>query len=165
MRSYEAMTPREWAISKGWTTDVDGRDYCPECVARYPGLDLTAQYDDQELSRSQMRAITLGIVGVIVVALGRMAATGRLPRNILAGIRIPSTMRSDEAWIAGHRAAASALTVSGLGPIIVAIIVGTKRPDGDTQTSIFRVGTAWLLAWIGIATIQASRAARATNLG
>ena len=34
MRPHEAMTPGEWAVSKGWVTDVDGRDYCPECVAK-----------------------------------------------------------------------------------------------------------------------------------
>ena len=31
MRPHETMTPREWAIEKGWVTDVDGRDYCPKC--------------------------------------------------------------------------------------------------------------------------------------
>jgi SdpI/YfhL protein family len=41
---------------------------------------------------------------MIVVGVGRMAATGRLPRNLFAGIRIPSTMRSDEAWRAAQRA-------------------------------------------------------------
>jgi SdpI/YfhL protein family len=90
---------------------------------------------------------------------------GRLPRNILLGIRIPSTMRSDDAWRSGHRAAAFALTVSGLGQIMIAIIVGMKRSNSDAQTSLVRVGTAWLLGWIGVATIQASRAARATNVG
>jgi hypothetical protein len=112
-----------------------------------------------------LRAIKLGVAGVIVVGLGRLAAMGRLPRNILAGIRIPSTMRSDEAWRAGHQAAASALAVSGLGPIVVAIIVGMKRPDPDTQTSLDSLGTAWLLGWLGVATIQASSAARATSVG
>jgi uncharacterized membrane protein len=112
-----------------------------------------------------VRAFRLGIAGVIVVGVGRLAAMGRLPRNILVGIRIPSTMRSDESWRAGHRAAASALTVSGLGPIAVAAIVGAKRSDTDTQTFLVRFGTAWLLAWIGVATVLASRAARATNVG
>lgn len=105
------------------------------------------------------QAAKFGLAGVIVVALGRMAATGRLPRNVLAGIRIPSTMRSDEAWHAGHLAAASALTVSGLGPIAAALVVGAKRPGRDTQTLVFRVGTGWLLGWLGLATVQASHAA------
>jgi hypothetical protein len=110
-------------------------------------------------------ALKFGLAGVVVVVLGRLAATGRLPRNVLAGIRIPSTMRSDEAWRAGHRAAASALTASGLGPIVAAVIVGAKRPGGDVQTLLFRIGTGWLLGWLGLATVQASRAARATRPG
>ncbi len=109
------------------------------------------------------KVIRLGIGGVVLVVLGRMAAAGRLPRNIFAGIRIPSTLRSDEAWMAGHRAAASALTSSGVGPVAVAFIVGVKKPDPDVQAALFRVATVWLLGWIGLATMQARRAARATN--
>jgi hypothetical protein len=45
-RTHELVAPREWAVENGWSTDVDGRDYCPRCdaaglagvaVARGPG--------------------------------------------------------------------------------------------------------------------------------
>ena len=108
--------------------------------------------------------MTFAIGGAIVSGLGRMAATERLPRNAFAGIRIPSTMRSDEAWLAGHRAAASALTAAGFGPVVVGVIVATTTPDRDAQTFLFRIGVGWLLAWLGLATVQASRAARATGV-
>ena len=108
------------------------------------------------------KAVRSGASGALVVALGGLAATGRLPRNPLAGIRIPSTMRSDEAWRAGHHAAASALVVSGLGPIVATLIVTVKKPTPDAQAALLRVGTAWLLGWLGVATFQAHRAARAT---
>jgi hypothetical protein len=111
------------------------------------------------------KAIRFGFGGVIVVVLGRMAAKERLPRNIFAGIRIPSTMRSDEAWRAGHRAAASALTAAGAGPVVIAVIVGAKNPGREVQTILSRIVTGWLLGWIGLATVQASRAARATAIG
>jgi hypothetical protein len=111
------------------------------------------------------RAIKFGFAGVIVIALGRMAATGRLPRSNFAGIRIPSTMRTDEAWRAGHQAAASALTAAGVGPVVVAFVVGVKRPGGDAQANLLRIGTVWLIGWLGLATVQASRAARAGNVG
>jgi SdpI/YfhL protein family len=110
------------------------------------------------------RAIRTGLGGAIVIVVGRMAAAERLPRNVLAGIRIPSTMRSDEAWRVGHRAAASALTAAGLGPVVVAIIVGVTRPSPDTQNVLFRTAKVWLLGWTGLAVVQASQAARATKV-
>jgi hypothetical protein len=112
-----------------------------------------------------LRALRLGFAGLVVIGLGRMAATGRLPRNLFAGIRIPSTLRSDEAWRAGHQAAAAALTAAGVGPVVAAVIVAAKSPARDTETVLSRIGTGWLLAWLGLATVQASRAARATVVG
>jgi hypothetical protein len=112
-----------------------------------------------------MKAVRTGFSGAILVVLGRMAATERLPRNFLAGIRIPSTMRSDEAWRAGHLAAASSLTAAGFGPIAVAVIVAAKGPGSDAHTLLSRIGTVWLLAWLGFATVQANSAARATDVG
>lgn len=111
-----------------------------------------------------LKAIRFGLAGVIVVGLGRLAASGRLPRNLIAGIRLPSTMRSDEAWRAGHLAAASALTAAGFGPVAVAVIVAAKSPSGNTEAVLSRIGTGWLMAWVGFATFQASRAARATDM-
>ena len=69
-------------------------------------------------------------------------------------------MRTDEAWRAGHRAASRALTVAGLGPIVAAAAVVAKRPEGDTEKILLRAGNGWLLAWLGLATFRASRAAR-----
>ena len=103
-----------------------------------------------------------GGAGLVMIALGRLSATGRLPRNVFAGIRIPSTMRSDDAWRAGHRAAASALTASGVGPLVVAAIIAAKRPDRDSEAALLRIGRAWLVCWLGLATFQARRAARET---
>jgi hypothetical protein len=91
-----------------------------------------------------------------------MAAAGRLPRNIVAGIRTPATMRSDEAWYAGHRAAASALTIAGAGPIAVGAYAATRARGRAVSPLAFKIGTMWLLGWLAAATVQASRAARAT---
>ena len=111
-----------------------------------------------------LKAVRLGLPGVIVMVFGRMAAKGRLPRNLFAGIRLPSTMRSDEAWRAGHEAAASSLTTAGVGPIVVALISAAKNPGGKAQTALSRIADLWLLAWVGVATVQANRAARATSV-
>lgn len=114
---------------------------------------------------SVSRSIRLGLPGVIIVTLGWMAAAGRLPRNVLAGIRIPSTMRSDEAWLAGHRAAASALTAAGLGPIALGVVAGVWKPAGGGQKALSRIGAGWLLGWIGVAIARADKAARTVPTG
>ena len=110
-------------------------------------------------------SLRLGLAGVIVMGLGRLAATGRLPRNLVAGIRIPSTLRSDEAWDAGHRAAASALTVAGAAPLALGVYAASTRKDPESRSVLTRAGTAWLLGWLGLATFRANRAARATTAG
>ncbi len=98
-----------------------------------------------------------------MILVGRLAATSRLPRNVLVGIRIPSTMRSKEAWRAGHLAAASALTIAGVGPVVVAAACAAKGSDEQEQARLSRFARIWLLAWLGVATLQASRAARVIN--
>jgi len=108
-------------------------------------------------------ATKYGLAGAVVAGTGILSAVGKLPRNIIAGIRIPSTMHSDEAWRAGHKAAAAALTVSGLGPVAVALVVRTLGPDADTEKLLARIGEGWLLGWVAVATLQARRAARAVQ--
>ena len=122
-------------------------------------LRCCAQADRCNLA-SVRRVVRSGFGGVVMLGLGRMAATERLPRNYFAGIRIPSTLRSDEAWRAGHRAAASALTVAGVGPVVAVVIVAAKRPDHHAESVLLRIANLWLLAWLGLATVQANRAAR-----
>ena len=138
-------------------------------AARGPS-ELTSRDNDSDAADQgrcglARETIGLGLSGGIVVVLGRMAATGRLPRNVFAGIRIPSTLRSDEAWDVGHRAAASAMTVAGCGSVLVAIVLAASSPGPKARTVLSRIATAWLLGWLGFATIQANRAARETIIG
>ncbi len=72
--------------------------------------------------------------------------------------RIPSVMRSDEAWPAGHRAAASALTTAGFGPVAVAVVVAAKSPGREVQTLLSRIAIRWLPA--GLASRPSRRAAQ-----
>ena len=44
-------------------------------------------------------------VTLVLVVVASRAANGRLARNQWIGIRTRSTMSSDQAWVAGHRAA------------------------------------------------------------
>lgn len=58
--------------------------------------------------------LPLMLTGVVLMFLALRARTGRLPRNGWAGIRLPRTMRSEEAWKAAHRASWLLTFLSGL---------------------------------------------------
>jgi len=65
----------------------------------------------------------LGILGLILLAGGVASTMGRLPMNPLVGIRIPSTMFSDAAWKAAHRAAGPYLILGGLCSFVGVVLV------------------------------------------
>src|SRR3954466_9343895 len=97
------------------------------------------------------------IGGVLIVAIAALGAAGRLPKNYFAGIRIPSTMRSDAAWTAGHRAAAPALAGLGLSFIGLGLwdmsSIGASAPSAAPLLIVSVVFGTW-------ATVAAHKAAR-----
>lgn len=92
----------------------------------------------------------------------RRAADGRMPRNEFGGIRIPSTMASENAWRAGHVAARGAADVAawGLGPACVLVLV---LPGVMGFVLAALSGALWLLAWVLVGAVRASKAARAVS--
>ena len=56
--------------------------------------------------------------GVLLIWMANAAASGHLKRNHLAGIRIPSTMASEEAWLAAHVRARRATVYGGVLSIL-----------------------------------------------
>lgn len=56
---------------------------------------------EEWVARTILAAVMVG-TGVLLVWMANAAASGRLKRNQVAGIRIPSTLASDEAWLAAH---------------------------------------------------------------
>ena len=106
------------------------------------------------------------LVAWLVPAVTRRAAEGGLNRNRLAGIRIPSTLASDRAWVAGHRAALPGtrrlLPVTLAGAVAVAVLLAAA---GRTPLP-FIAGLATVasqLIVLLLATRDASRAARAAE--
>lgn len=63
------------------------------------------------------------VAGCVLVWMGRAAASGRLKRNSLAGIRIPSTMASEEAWLVAHVRAKRHHELAGMTAIVTAFSV------------------------------------------
>ena len=115
-----------------------------------------------------MAAIVIIAMCLAVIVMSRLAANGKLPRNQWAGIRTPSTMRSEQAWVAAHRAA---LRLTPLYLIITAVgcaALGWAALYASTPGVILAVGAggfAALLAGLICATIIAGRAAKSADDG
>ena len=106
--------------------------------------------------------LTFTIAGVLIVWTARAAASGRLGRNPYAGIRTPTTMASDAAWTAAHRAGRPLTEIGGWLSILTGLGALAPMPE-PMLTALVGVGAACLLvfaltgAWIGV------RAARETT--
>lgn len=111
-------------------------------------------------------ATHLGIA-VLMATVTSRAASGRLRRNQWTGIRTPSTMRSDEAWVAGH-AAAQRLTPLFFGYAIVAcalllaVAVFGRWPVGFV-TGVGSLTFVPLIAIALYAAVVAGRAAKSAD--
>jgi len=77
-------------------------------------------------------ALTLG--GVVLVVIGWMGWAGRLPRNHIAGIRTPYTMRSDANWYATHRYAGPLYVVWGALLAVVGVLASVLTVVGWLPT-------------------------------
>ena len=105
-------------------------------------------------------ASLLAVAPVVVAAVAVLAATGRLRRNSVAGIRIPSLYASDAAWRIGHRAAVLP-TVAAAVICVVLAVAELVDPDFDVVGSILQ--TVVLILGVLVGTALASRAARAQS--
>ncbi|MEU2199751.1 SdpI family protein [Isoptericola sp. NPDC019482] len=97
-------------------------------------------------------------LGVWLVALA--AARGRLTANGAIGIRTPATQRSQEAWVAAHRAALPLVAWGGLAVVAAALVVllgGFLEPAGLETVGITLVLAEGVL--VVIAAAVAHRAA------
>ncbi|WP_091503249.1 SdpI family protein [Microbacterium sp. cf332] len=78
--------------------------------------------------------ITMGGSGAAIIWMARAAASGKLKRNSLAGIRTPTTMASDEAWLAAHVRAKRPTLVAGYVACVIAAC--TLLPISTTALTI-----------------------------
>jgi uncharacterized membrane protein len=58
--------------------------------------------------------VTMVGSGILLIWMARAAASGRLKRNQFAGIRIRSTLASDEGWLAAHQRAEGPSLLAGV---------------------------------------------------
>ena len=101
------------------------------------------------------------VTGAVVSLVNRRAADGRLRRNGVAGIRVRATLRSDEAWRAGHAAAqrssdaaAAVFVLTGL----VALVVRSAPWFSGVVLAGMTIGTGVLLLGVRRAAVAADAA-------
>jgi uncharacterized membrane protein len=108
--------------------------------------------------------LVVAAAATVVAVVGRRSAAGRLAPNPWAGIRLPSTMASETAWYAAHRAGGPVLAVGGsvAGVVAVAAILLGLATEAVHGYPLVMVALAVLLTatlWSGW---RAHRAAQAT---
>jgi hypothetical protein len=107
-------------------------------------------------------AVTFVFLTALLIAIDWAAANGRLRRNQFVGIRTPSTMRSDQAWMAGHRAALRLTPVHLVTGASLLIGVLCAR----TVAGLNIVGVSGAIVFVVVAAftaIVAGRAAKASE--
>lgn len=105
-------------------------------------------------------------LGALLIAAGALLAVvairsrrGSLPRNWIVGIRSTSTLASDAAWVAAHRAAAPSLAFGSVGSVVAGIALAF-RPSNRVGLAIVLVGLVWLLTFVVAGGYLGNRAAR-----
>jgi|GEM_PF-3032414 len=105
-------------------------------------------------------AIVLLVAAVVLAGVGIAAVTERLPRNRWLGLRAES-MRDDDAWRVGHRAAGGTLIAAAGPALLLAVALLAAPPDEAADWfliyALVGVVTGGLIA---LAARQADRAAR-----
>jgi hypothetical protein len=99
-------------------------------------------------------------VGAGVVGAGWAGMTGRLPRQHWAGIRLPSTMRSDQTWRAAQRAGGPWLVAGGLVGVIGGAGLLLVRPTAAVAAEVSLALVGALLALVLVGGTVGVRAAR-----
>ena len=100
------------------------------------------------------------VVGVVIARIGWLGVKGRLPRQHWAGIRLPSTMRSDETWRAAHRAGGPWLVAGGLVGVLGGAGLLLVRPTATVAAEASLVVVGALLVLFLVAGTFGVRAAR-----
>ena len=102
------------------------------------------------------------VSGSAIVWTARACASGRIKRNWAIGIRVPATLKSEDAWLACHQRAQHPLTFGGLA-MIVAGIAGILPLALPASIAIVGAGALTMLVFVLLAAVVGVRAARALN--
>ncbi|WP_159078213.1 SdpI family protein [Homoserinimonas hongtaonis] len=100
--------------------------------------------------------------GILLLWMARAAASGRLKRNSVAGIRVASTMASDEAWLAAHIRAKRSTMLAGYASIASGVVALLPVSAPVLATAVL-VGCVAILGLVFYGASVGSRAAVAVS--
>ncbi|MFI7615335.1 SdpI family protein [Nonomuraea terrae] len=108
----------------------------------------------------ELMPFLLGFAGLLALVVGHLGRVERLPRNSVAGVRTPASMRSDAAFRAANKAAGVPTMIAGA--LCVAGGVGVWLVP-DAGVPVIAVTVVALLAFVVAGGVKGSRAANAVN--
>ncbi|MFF2486064.1 SdpI family protein [Microbacterium sp. NPDC058062] len=118
--------------------------------------------ENEWVARLVLFVVMVG-AGVLLIWMANAAASGRLKRNQLAGIRIPSTMASEEAWLAAHVRARRATVCSGVVSVLGGVFALIPVPMPVVTLGVL-VAAVGMLGFVAYGARVGSVAAKAASL-
>ena len=118
---------------------------------------------DETLAGGLIGGGAMLVSGLFIMWMGNLMARRRFGRSKWAGIRTPSTMKSDEAWFAAHDVAAPTMSTAGtLGAAggLVGIIAALLGAGNGVVVGLILGGAALMSVLLVVATVRGARAAR-----
>ncbi len=103
------------------------------------------------------------LTGLVIMWMSNRMAEGEFKPNKWAGIRTPSTMKSDEAWYAAHEAGAAAMNAAGmLGATggLAGIIAGLFGASEAVVAGLILAGALPMTILLIVSAVRGIRAAR-----
>lgn len=105
--------------------------------------------------------LIIAFAGVCYLSVA-LPASGRVARRGLVGLRTPATRRSDDAWLAAHRAALPITSVVTAAAALAGVVVALGWPRPDLPHGAVAAVVCVTAAGLVVAALVGVQAARAT---
>lgn len=99
--------------------------------------------------------LVMTLAGLLLVTVGWLGVQGKLPRNHIAGIRTPFTMRSEENWYATHRHGGPIMVFAGVAVVAAGLALLPFAAAGAVGDA-FVAATALAMAGVTLVAVLGS---------